>query len=78
MKLTVDQGPNDWRRHFKRPKVSVDGVEVRHIREVDTDAGYVDRLATDDAGHFVHEDDEVKIERLHGVVEVAEAADGHD
>lgn len=73
MKLTADSGPNDWRRKFKLPAITVDGVRVRHVVEVDTDAGYVDHAATDEHGKLVHDGRELTIERVHGRVEVFEA-----
>lgn len=74
MKLTCDEGPNDWRRHFKRPRVTLDGVEVDLVQELDTEAGYLIRLAKDGSGQFLVDGEEVKTERLVGRVDVKEAA----
>jgi hypothetical protein len=73
MKLTADGGPDDWRRTFRRPTITVDGVQVERVTEVDTEAGYVDHAATDDKGRVRHDGKRVTIERLHGHVEVFEA-----
>lgn len=72
MKINVDQNsPHFWRHHFSTsPHIFVDGVEVSKCTEADEDAGYVERLATDDDGRIIAENGCAKIERLHGVVSI--------
>ena len=54
----------------RRCKVLLDGVEVSKVVEADTDAGYIVRGVTDDAGNFVRAGDEFATERLTGSVVV--------
>lgn len=73
MRLTTEGGSDHWRRHFRHPKIFVDGIEVRNVCELDTEAGYVERLMTGADGRLVHDGDAVKVERLRGDVRVVEA-----
>ncbi|WP_432344694.1 hypothetical protein WMC41_15955 [Shinella yambaruensis] len=73
MKLTVDEWtPSYWRLHYRNQRVFLDGAEMKRVREVDTDEGYVDIYAEGEDGRLVLDGECAKIERRHGVVKVIE------
>lgn len=73
MKLTVDEWtPSYWRLHYRNPRVFLDGAEMKRVREVDTDEGYVDIYAEGEDGRLVLDGERAQIERRHGVVKVIE------
>lgn len=49
-------------------KVYLDGVEVSHVIEFDTVAGWLIRDVLDENGHIIIENDDYKTETLYGVV----------
>jgi hypothetical protein len=66
MRIRVNDPVHDWTKAVVR----LEGLELGNCVEADTDEGWVDLIAADDAGNIIRDGDEAKIERMHGSVTV--------
>jgi hypothetical protein len=67
MRIRVGDPVHDW----VNATVFLDGFKLWNCVAADTDEGWVDLIAGDDAGRIIREGDEAKIERMHGAVAVS-------
>lgn len=63
-----DPGYMTWVLHGWR-RVLLNGIELRYVVTADDETGEVTRLAQNDKGEFIIENDEVRRETLRGKVE---------
>jgi hypothetical protein len=72
MRLSANRSsPHYSERGVGRAHVFYEGIPVNGVIELDTDAGWMDVLVTDDAGKFIVEGDSVKVERMFGEITVS-------
>lgn len=73
MKLSIEDrnGPDSAKAAFcLRAVIVLDGKRVERCTEANGEEGYVIRLAADENGNLIVENDDVKTERLYGKVQI--------